>query len=87
MNGGTVPLMFLDQSIYLSQKISNKKEFCYKLFSSNRQIDEMSRTFPQILTSVHQELRAVVLMLSVLVQMDPITVFVNLDILEMGDIA
>ena len=47
----------------------------------------MSRTFSQISTSVHQELRFAVLMLSVLMQMDLITVFVNLDILEMDDIA
>lgn len=87
MDGGTVSLKFLSSSNYLSRKIANKMEFCYLLFSSHRKIDDMSRAFPQILTSVHQELKRAVLMLSALVQMDLITVFVNMDFLEMGCIA
>lgn len=87
MDGSPAPLKFLSSSNYLSHKITNKMEFCYLLFSSHRKIDEMSRALPQILTSVHQELKSAVLMPSALVQMDLITVFVNLDFLEMGCIA
>ena len=58
---------------------------CY--LALTEKIDEMSRAFPQILTSVHQELKSAVLMLPVLIQMDLITAFVNLDFLKMGGIA